>query len=305
MTGVLAVDGGQSGIRLRHSGDPRVVEVDGVVRDGDSIAAVARTVGRAWTSAAFPSVDRVVLGLTTAPTAATDADRLCSLIAAETLASEVWLADDVVTSHCGALSGAAGVSLAVGTGIACLAVPEVGAIRRFDGHGYLLGDDGGAYWIGRRALREVLRARDRGQAVSLTERAVSRFGDLDHLEVRLHDAASPANSIAQFARDVLDTADQDSAAGAILDAAAGRLLTTAIAATEYLGGQAVPLALGGRMLEPDSALRRRLDTLLASEAVAPRTADASPVDGALLLGSDDSPGRYRDLTYLWNERTPA
>ena len=45
---VLGVDGGQSGIRLRHSAEDRVVEVEGVSRgEGDVVAAVADAVARA------------------------------------------------------------------------------------------------------------------------------------------------------------------------------------------------------------------------------------------------------------------
>lgn len=306
MTAILAVDGGQSGIRLRHSNEARVVEVDGVSRSTDAVTAVAHAVGRAWEAERFPSVDRVVLGLTTAPTRVEGTERLCTMIAAVTGAPEVWLADDTVTSHCGALSGGPGVSLVVGTGVACLAVPDGGAPRVFDGHGYLLGDDGGAFWIARRGLREVLRARDRGEQTGLTALAAARYGDLDELHVLLHDSASPVNDIAQFARDVLEAAERHPVAGTILDEAAGRLHGTALAAAACIDGPESPLALGGRMLETGSPLRSRLDALLAGDsAIASRSADADPVDGALLLGSGDSPGRYRDLVYLWNEGSAA
>ena len=65
---VLAVDGGQSAIRLRHSDGGGTVEVDGVSRlEGDTIAAVADAVAEGWRRGGFDLVDRVVLGLTTAP----------------------------------------------------------------------------------------------------------------------------------------------------------------------------------------------------------------------------------------------
>ncbi|HEU4848792.1 MAG TPA: BadF/BadG/BcrA/BcrD ATPase family protein [Terrimesophilobacter sp.] len=313
MMAVLAVDGGQSGIRLRHSSAPRVVEAAGVSRAGDSATAVAETIATAWEASGFPPADRVVLGLTTAPVEPGEADRLCALIAAGTRSREVWLADDTVTSHAGALSGAPGISLVVGTGVACLAVPQHGDARAFDGHGYLLGDEGGAFWIGRRALGEVLRDHDRGRTSALSARAAARYGSLDGLAIRLHDSAGPVNEIAQFAREVLDAAgDGDQAAGSILDDAAARLLETAIGAAEYLAASdrpddtAAPLALGGRMLEAGLPLRARLDALLAGHPdILPRSADADPIDGALLLGSADSPGRYRELTHLWKDGAAA
>ena len=314
MTAVLAVDGGQSGIRLRHSVGPQVVEAVGVSGGGDSVAAVAEAIAIAWRSSGFPPVVRVVLGLTTAPVEPGEADRLCVLVAASTHSPEVWLADDTVTSHAGALTGAPGASLVVGTGVACLAVPKHGDARRFDGHGYLLGDEGAAFWIGRRALSDVLRDHDRSRTSTphalsaLTTRAAARYGDLDGLAIRLHDSVAPVNEIAQFARDVQDAAgDGDDTAGDILDDAAARLFETAMAAVDYLAAadqpdSTVSLALGGRMLEAGSPLRARLDALLAGKPdIVPRSADAEPIDGALLLGSADSPGRYRELTHLWKD----
>ncbi len=304
MMRVLAVDGGQSGIRMRHSAESRIVEVDGVSRAGDTVALVADAIRDA--AADLPEADRVVLGLTTAPVGTADADRLCSLVATATGAGEVWLADDTVTSHCGALSGGWGISLIVGTGVACLAVPEDEEPRAFDGHGYLLGDGGGSFWIGRRAIGEILRARDRGERIALTAPAEMRYGGLDDLHVRLHDSPSPVNDIAQFAREVLDAGDRDPVAGGILDEAAQNLHGTAVAAAAYVGGAAVPLALGGRMLVSGSGLRIRLDSLLATDgSIAARGADADPLEGAMRLGSADSPGRYRGLVHLWNERTAA
>ena len=174
MRRVLAVDGGQSGIRLRHSSGDRVVEVEGVSRlEGDTVAAVAGAIGRAWVTSGFEAIDRAVLGLTTAPTDTESRQRLCAQVAQVTGATEVWLADDAITTHAGALSLGWGVSVVAGTGVACLAVPDDGPARIIGGHGYLLGDEGGAFWIGREGLRAVLRALDgRGR----TDRTVGGRG---------------------------------------------------------------------------------------------------------------------------------
>lgn len=312
MTRVLGVDGGQSGIRLRHSSGDHVVEVAGVSHlEGDAVAAVADAIGRGWRDAAFDPVERVVLGLTTAPVDPAACDRLCGLVGAATGAAEVWLADDAVTSHAGALSLGWGVSLVAGTGVACLAVPQSGEPRIIGGHGYLLGDEGGAFWIGRQGVRAVLRSGDgRGAATSLTGVAGRRFGALADLHVRLHGVARPVNTIAQFAPDVLAEAGAgDAVAGEILDEAARELLLVARAGAAWAddGNGEVPLALGGRLLEPGSELRQRIDTFLAREPIpiAARTADAPPLDGAVNLGLSGDPDAYRGLVHTWNEGATA
>ena len=107
---------------------------------------------------------------------------------------EVWLADDAVTAHAGALSLGWGVSVTAGTGVACLAVPPDGAPRVIGGHGYLLGDEGGAFWIGREGLRAVLRAADgRGPSTALAGPASQRFDGLDDLGARVHAADRPVD----------------------------------------------------------------------------------------------------------------
>jgi N-acetylglucosamine kinase-like BadF-type ATPase len=304
MSGVLAVDGGQSGIRIRHSSGPTVLERDGVSRlEGDPVSRVAALIVDAVERSSFPTADIAVLGLTTAPSDAQARARLSRTVAASGVAHEVWVADDTVTSHVGALSGEAGVSFIVGTGIACLSRPVEGEPRIFDGYGYLLGDDGGAWWIGRTGLRAALDAHaGRGPSTLLVDAASGRFGAMQDLHVRLHDAARPVNDIAQFARDVLRLADADDrVARDIVSNAAALLFDTVVAAARWCGGSRVAVALGGRMLQPGTALRVRFDELLASDPVLlPRDADGTALDGAMALGLAGA-GPLGGLIDVWKE----
>ncbi len=303
---VVGIDGGKSGIRMRHSSTRIVVEVPGVSHEeGDAVTLVADAVARGWQEAGFAGAGLIVMGLTTAPSDPMEADRLCRLVGRATGTALVWLADDAVTAHAGALSLGWGVSLVAGTGVACLALPDAGEPRIIGGHGHLLGDEGGAFWIGRAALNAVLRATEgRGPQTVLAGAAIRRYGVLDGLHVRLHAADRPVAEIAAFAPDVMDAAaGGDQVAGSIVDAAARELADLAATATDWAGRrtQEVPLALGGRLMEPGSLLRRRVDDALAARglAMALRSADHSPLDGAVMLGlaGDDHP--YGDLVHTW------
>ena len=183
MIAVLAVDGGQSAIRVQHSADRAAVEVEGVSRlEGDTVGVVTGAVVTAWQTSGSHHVDRVVMSLTTAPSDARSRQRLCEEVARCLGAPEVWLMDDSVTAHAGALSLGWGVTVTAGTGVACLAMPRDGAPRLIGGHGYLLNDEGGGYWIGREGLRAVLRSFDgRGLSTGLTDVAVRRFGGVADL----------------------------------------------------------------------------------------------------------------------------
>ena len=305
MRHVLAVDGGQSTIRVRHSGHPRVAEVEGVSRlEGDTLGTVAAAVVEGWRSVGAPPVERVVLGLTTAPTDVPSRQRLCGGVATQLDALEVWLADDAVTSHAGALSLDRGVSITAGTGVACLAMAPDGTTRIIGGHGFLLGDEGGAFWIGREGIRAVLRAHDgHGPSTALDTPAADHFDGLDDLSDRLHSSARPVHTIASFAPRVLDSASAgDAVAMAIVEAASRELSGLARAACSFASPQheSVSLALGGRLLG-GGLLRDRLEHTVRSEMrwVLPRSADGSPLDGAAMLGATADPGPYRDRVYVW------
>jgi N-acetylglucosamine kinase-like BadF-type ATPase len=302
---VLAIDGGQSGIRVGHSETSRSVELEGVSRlEGDTLGSVAAAVAEGWRRLGAAATDRAVLGLTTAPTDLSSGQRLCQAVADGVGASEVWLADDAVTGHAGALSMAWGISVIVGTGVACLAAPRDGTASIVGGHGYLVGDEGGAFWVGSAGLRAVLKAVDgRGPSTALMAPAELHFEGLADLGDRIHSSQRPVDTIARFAPAVLAAAEAgDAVASEIVDAAAAELAALVQAAARRLSpaSGAIPLALGGRLVH-DGTLRARLERRVASgsQDIQLRSADGPPLQGALLLGAADHPGRYRDFVYVW------
>jgi glucosamine kinase len=254
-------------------------------------------------------VDRVVLGLTTAPADRYEQRELCSLVGRSVDARQVWLADDAVTTHVGALSLGWGLSVTVGTGVASLAMPEGdGRPSTISGHGFLLGDEGGAWWIGREGVRSVLRAHDgRGPATRLSGAAVARFGNVWDMSARIHALARPVNDIAHFAPEVLELAEAgDHEAERIVREAATELTAVVRAGCRAAGGKdaapgSVPVAFGGRLLTPGTILRRWLEKSVAAELpqAATRDADGTPLDGAMRLGLEPGPGRYSAMVTRW------
>jgi N-acetylglucosamine kinase-like BadF-type ATPase len=59
---------------------------------------------------------------------------------------------------CGGLENLEGYCLIAGTGSIALGRSQDGALVRSGGHGYLLGDEGSAAWIGRTAIARILRS---------------------------------------------------------------------------------------------------------------------------------------------------
>lgn len=65
-----------------------------------------------------------------------------------------------------------GTVLVAGTGATAGAIRDHRLVRSFDGHGWLLGDDGSGFWLGREALRATLRSLDARQPPGALGRAV-------------------------------------------------------------------------------------------------------------------------------------
>lgn len=282
---VLAVDGGQSAIRVRDSSGTAAV-VAGVSWHGPrTIAATAAAIVEAWRVAGARPVDAAVLGLTTVPDDEGCA-HLARLVADELAADRVVVCDDGLTTHAGAFGGGWGVALSVGTGVACATRGPAGAAPHLlGGHGYLLGDEGGAYWIGRAGIAAALRAADdRGPSTSLASAAESRFGAVSGIPIRLHSSERTVDEIAHFAPEVLAAARTgDAVALTIVEAAVDELALTARAARRRAGAHAAtPLAILGRI---GAELGPRIVDRLSDNpgAFDAREPLGDALDGAMLL----------------------
>jgi len=280
-----------------------VVAVEGVGRlVEDPVGSLIARVCEAWESAreVADPIDLVVLGLTTLPDAAAGREALAAAIAMALPAREVWVTGDAVTAHSGAFSDSNGISLTVGTGVACLGFHrDSGALTQVDGNGFLLGDAGGAFWIGSRGIGAVLRERDgRGVPTALSAACDARYGRHRDLPAYLHSLPRAVDAIAQFAIDVQAHA-ADPAARDIVAAAADELLLTARAAAAPWLGDGAPIALSGRVVDPGTALRSVLLPQLAAAGFDVRDAAGGSLDGALRIATRADAAPYDHLVTRW------
>jgi glucosamine kinase len=134
-----------------------------------------------------------------------------------------------------------GIVLVAGTGAAAARVRRARVVRQVDGHGWLLGDDGSGFWLGRESLRACLAHIDgRGRPTGLTAPVLRALGVTDAAD---HPAAArrvkeavyrrPPVALAELAPLVTTAAaGGDEVAGAIVDRAAALLISTAEALLE-------------------------------------------------------------------------
>jgi N-acetylglucosamine kinase-like BadF-type ATPase len=189
-----------------------------------------------------------------------------------------------------------GIALIVGTGSAAIGVSSDGEKQVVGGWGYHFGDEGSAYWIGRRALEAVARASDgRGSPTHLTAAVLERLGADDTRAIlgALEKSGNVRGAIAALA-DAVDTAakDGDAAAVAIVDEAVAELAHMVATLADRLAlGREFPLALAGGVACGSEMLRDRLLGELNRRSLSPRPLRTvpHPVAGCLRLAWQDVP----------------
>lgn len=112
--------------------------------------------------------------------------------------ADVCVEHDGVVALEGAFAGESGAILIAGTGSLALGRTASGALVRAGGWGYLLGDEGSGYAVGRAAIRALAEATDGGPTSALTTRIAMHLGmrTRDDLVRLVYDERLPFENIA-------------------------------------------------------------------------------------------------------------
>ena len=233
MSGLLELDAGQTGIRLRREHGQERLEgaTAGVLTDRPLMPQLAAA------AAAFVSEHRLsptTVGAGASGLVTPEAAELLGLLEPHGV-REVAVAHDSTTSYLGALGDTPGAVIASGTGVVTLAVGPT-SVARVDGWGHLIGDAGSGFWIGRAGMDAAMRGFDgRGRITPLTDRLREVFPDLSAAYVELQADDRRVSRIASFAKVVDEVAAVDPVAAGILDAAAAELSESVLAGLRRVG----------------------------------------------------------------------
>lgn len=180
-----------------------------------------------------------------------------------------------------------GVAVIAGTGSAAWGRNSDGGEARAGGWGYLLGDEGSGYWLGREAVRHSLRRMNQGLPIDQLTAALLASCGLDHpnkLIALFHSPDTGRRFWAQQARHVMEAAasgHRDSAA--LLDQAGKDLADLAGQVLGQLDIQG-PVILGGglgmNVAPVQESFRRNLEAKGITDV---RVLDQEPVFGVLQL----------------------
>ena len=199
----------------------------------------------------------------------------------------VYLCSDGEILLVGGLGSLEGYALISGTGSLALSRSTSGNLKRAGGYGYMLGDEGSAYWIAHQALIRSLRSYEKrdlrtGMLASLVF-ALS-LSSHDDLIAYVHHQATKAD-IASLAPLVTEHAHKgDDLANDILSCAAKELVSLVLS-VQNPEIRTQELVVAGGVMENDDVVRPLFEELLKEELpelciIKPR---ASALEGACLL----------------------
>ncbi|MCP3802703.1 ATPase [Allokutzneria sp. A3M-2-11 16] len=184
--------------------------------------------------------------------------------AAAGLSCPLWTYGDAPVAFAAGTPHPSGRVLIAGTGAVAAEIRSRAELRAADGLGWLIGDEGSGYWIGREAIRHAARALSAGTGLDpLSERVCDRLGSTVREGFLTAVYTASRAEIAALAPDVFDLAHSSNPAAAVVSDAARRLLIT----LGELGEVPGPLVLAGGLLTADTPLRAAVLDLLAEPAV--------------------------------------
>jgi N-acetylglucosamine kinase-like BadF-type ATPase len=214
--------------------------------------------------------------------------------------------NDALVALVAGAGDAPGVVIIAGTGSIAYGCDALGRAARAGGWGYLLGDEGSGFWIGRRALSAIVRAADgRAPATQLAELVMARLGlvrpsdlirETYYRDLRRTAIAGLA-PLVQQARD-----NGDAVAAEILKQAAAELGAAASSVITRLGmrGDVFPTILAGGIFKAVPWLAD--DVIRLMSEIAPRShaelLGIEPAMGAVRLAIAEANGGATLPTYV-------
>jgi N-acetylglucosamine kinase-like BadF-type ATPase len=158
-----------------------------------------------------------------------------------------------------------GILLYAGTGSVAYAIDEKGEILQIGGWGYLLGDEGAGYWIGREAIRQALHlieSKEIASPGSLVDLILKEINANDWNSVKSFVYSNDRSAIAALSK-VVDQAvlKGDKSAIEILNRAAGHLADLVERADRNLLRKSLPIKFTGG-ISGSVSLYRELEKFL-------------------------------------------
>jgi len=237
---------------------------------GGALAAVCEAARIAITTANVSSNAVVALCAGLAGTAYPDSGRKMRMLLEEEFPAKLVRVCTDMDLTLQAIGDGAAIVLIAGTGSAAIGRNVQGHTARVGGHGYLLGDEGSAYHVGQRAVRDAVRHFERTGADTPTgKKILSEIGATAWPDLQSRVYAAPDEVFPRLFPMLLQAAEAgDASARMLLDDCAAALaeLVGDLAERLQLQSQNFRLAKTGGMLGRSAYFDERLDLYLRKAA---------------------------------------
>lgn len=271
----------ENGIILSGAAGP----IDGHITRGESRERMQSTLAQIK-SETSRTIDHVVIGITGIAETPTERAETIAIIAEIFVGSTIDLMSDIHLAYRVHFPHEAGILLYAGTGaVACTQIK--GELKRVGGWGYLLGDEGAGYWIGRAALRALMIYIDKDQIPphgSLETAIADAIGGSDWGSVKNFAYGNNRSEIAALARIVFIHTGQSSA-DEILVEAADHLIALTNRVDEITGDPSRSIIFTGGASRGSGLLNDRLTQRLATRLT---ISDLDIAQGAALIAREAS-----------------
>jgi N-acetylglucosamine kinase-like BadF-type ATPase len=220
--------------------------------------------------------------------------------------AKILIVNDALVALEAGAPGEPGIVIIAGTGSICYGRNRDGQAARAGGWGYVLGDEGSGYWIGRHALRAVVREADRrGPRTSLTPKTLRHFGvqrpqDLIH---EIYHGGMRPGAIAALAAAVQEAfLEGDAVAAGILEVGVRELVSSAasVVARLHLEEEPFTFVLSGGIFRAVPWMRDQIGQRLRHVARHAKTVPLTvePAEGAVRLAASLLQGNVRVPVYV-------
>jgi len=278
------------GVGRSSAGNPLSVGFDEATRAISEAVAQARSSARCFGQ----HIPRAILSIAGAANPELH-DQLLDWTNKTELAEHIAIVSDILPVLAAGTSDCCGVALIAGTGSVAFARATDGRTVRCGGWGYLLGDEGSGYAIGRAALQHTLWNLETSATLStLAEAVLAAIGADSVLSVTrtVYHSADQRGTIAALAPVVIQAAEKEvGPAQGIIDDAAGDLAQLVSRTVQAIGWKLnhIPLAISGSVLVRSARLQQQLDTQLRQIGLRCQTTLVEePITGCVRLATTDS-----------------
>jgi glucosamine kinase len=178
--------------------------------------------------------------------------------------AKVNLSSDIALAYYSKFAPGEGIYLYAGTGSIALHITEDGKEKTFGGWGYLLGDEGAGYWIGREAIRHLLLQIEESQEFDgLSKRIEVAIGGAAWSSIREFVYGKDRSAIAALTPLVAQAANSGvDSAKIILESAAQHLVALAKRAQKTLKKESISLAFGGGISDESIGISKLVESYM-------------------------------------------